>query len=95
MSIIEDRTAYFADFGVDAQIAGEPVRVIFDNEFLASMDVESSNPVALALTSDVAAVAHGAAVSIPAGEFTESFSGTVIEHKPDGTGFSIIELEAS
>jgi len=95
MPPIEDRSVFFADFGVTATIAGAPVRVIFDNEFLASMDVESSNPVALALTSDVAAVAHGAAVSIPAGEFTESFTGTVIEHKPDGTGFSVMELAAA
>jgi len=91
---IEDRAAFFSDFSVLATIASAPARVIFDNDFLAAMDVESSNPVALALTSDVSAVAHGAAVSIPAGEFTEAFTGTVIEHKPDGTGFSLIELEA-
>jgi len=92
----EDRTAYFADFGVTATIGGNPVPVIFDNEFLAQMDVESSNPVALAQTSDMTGVSKGTSVSIPAGDFSEAFTGTVAEPlKSDGTGFTVIELKAA
>jgi len=93
---IEDRTAYFADFGVVATIGGNPVRVIFDNEYMAQLDVESSNPVAQAQSSDLVGVSHGTSIDIHAGDFNEAFTGTVIgEPKPDGTGFAYLELASS
>jgi len=87
MALVENRAAFFADFGVPATIAGNPVSVIFDNEYLASLGVESSNPVALADDADVVGLAHGDAVVIGAVNYT------VAEIQPDGTGFTIIELE--
>ena len=88
MALVEDRAAFFVDFGVVATIGGNPVTVIFDNEFLASLDVESSNPVALANSDDLAGVSHGTTVVI------DSVSYTVAGLQPDGTGFTVIELEA-
>jgi len=89
----EDRAVFLSDFGVTATIGGNPVRVIFDNEYLAQLDVESSNPVALAQSPDMAGLPNGTAIDIPAGDFSDAFTGTVIEQKPDGTGFIMLELE--
>jgi len=94
MSFVENRAAFFADFGVTATIAGAPVSVIFDNDFLASLGIESSNPMAYAAASDVASVVQGDAVEIPAGPFSEAFIGTVVGVQPDGTGFTVLELQA-
>jgi len=87
MPLVENNAAFFADFGVPATIAGAPVAVIFDNEYMASLDVESSNPLALASAADVAAVAHGDAVVIGTASYT------IAGIQPDGTGFTILELE--
>ena len=87
MPFSENRAAFFADFGVSATIAGNPAIVIFDNEYLASLGVESSNPVALADDADVVGLAHGDAVVIAAVNYT------VAGIQPDGTGMTAIELE--
>lgn len=95
MPINEDKGVYFVDWGVTATIGGVPVPVIFDNEFLATLNVESSNPVALAKTSDMTGVADGTLVVIPEGDFNPAFNGKVIGVQPDGTGFHVLELRAT
>ncbi len=97
MPFTENRAVFFADFGVPALIGqvvgvpadvlGDPVTVIFDNEYLASLGVESSNPVALADDADVAGVSQGISVIVNAVNYT------VAESQPDGTGFTVLELE--
>jgi len=87
MALTEDFSAFMADFGVPATIGGAPVTVIFDNEYLAALDVESSNPVALAASADVSAVVQGDAAVISAVNYT------VAGIQPDGTGMTILELE--
>jgi len=87
MALTEDFSAFMADFGVAATIGGLPVTVIFDNEYLAALDVESSNPVALAASAVVSAVAQGDAAVINAVNYT------VAGIQPDGTGMTILELE--
>ncbi len=82
-----DVSVFLADFGVPAVIAGNAVTVIFDNEFMAGLDIESSNPVALAASNDVASVVHGDPVVI------SGVNHTVVGKKPDGTGFTLLELE--
>jgi len=84
---IEDRAPFFADFGETATLGGLPVTVIFDKDFIASLEIESSNPVVLMDEADAAAVAHGAAVVI------RSVNYTVIGIHPDGTGMTVLELE--
>ena len=84
-----DASVFLADFGVSAVIAGPPVTVIYDNDFMAGLEVESSNPVALAASADVAGVAHGDPVVI------NGVNHTVVGKKPDGTGFTLLELEVA
>ena len=86
---------FFSDFGADAVVGGVTCRVIFDNDFLASVGVESSNPVALVRDADVPAVAQGDVVSISVGSFSPAFSGSVVAVQPDGTGTTMLELRAS
>jgi len=84
---IEDRAPFFADFGEVATIGGSPVSVIFDKDFIASLEIESSNPVAVIDEADAAAVVHGTAVVI------RSVNYTVVGIHPDGTGMTVLELE--
>ena len=83
---VEDKGVYFTDFGEPAVIAGKSATVIFDNAFLASLDVESANPVCLCADEDVAGVAQGASVLL------RGTSYKVAGVHPDGTGFTMLEL---
>jgi hypothetical protein len=82
----EEKGVYFADFGESAVIANVPATVIFDNAFLASMDVESANPVCLCRDEDVAGVVQGDSVLL------RNTNYQVAGIEPDGTGFTMLEL---
>jgi len=87
MAFIEHRAPFFADFGEAATIAGRSVTVIFDSAFMASLDIESSNPVALIDDVELGAVSHGDAVVLRGVQYT------VVGVHPDGTGMTVLELE--
>jgi len=93
MSFASDKDVFLSDFGAAAVIGGSSVSVIFDHAYLASLDIETSNPVALAKSADVANVNRGDAVAIAAGDFNDAFNGKVVGIQPDGTGFSLLELQ--
>ena len=84
---VEDRTPFFADFGEVATLGGSPVTVIFDKDFIASLEVESSNPVMLIDDVNKAGVVHGTPVVV------RGINYTVIAIHPDGTGMTVLELE--
>lgn len=83
----EDLASFFTDFGVDATLNGEAVRVIFDAAYVDPLGVESSGPVATLPTADAATVAHGQTLIV---------SGTTYKVRgvePDGTGITLLRLE--
>lgn len=62
MAFAEDLTPFFADFGVDATLAGSPVRAIVDTASLVELgEVVTQGPSALLKTSDAASAAPGQA----------------------------------
>lgn len=88
MAFTEDLTPFFADFGVDGTLNGQPVRGIYDapgvTANLGSAGASVTEPQLLLPTASVPASYYGATLVIPAGTFT------VREHIPDGTGLSLL-----
>jgi len=86
MNFAADNAAFLADFGLDATLNNAPVRIIFDSAYLASLDVESSNPVALLPDGDAVGVRQGAVLTVLGATYQ------VVAVQPDGTGFTMLEL---
>ncbi len=92
----EDLTAFLntSDFTVDAAIGGNTYPCIFDNGYfeiaIGEVGVESNQPTAYMPDVDVAAasVVEGSTVTI------NSVAYKVVGIKPDGTGMTILVLEA-
>ncbi len=90
MNPAADLPAMFADFGIPATVGGVALTALFDDEYATALDaVAGSAPVLMVQTSDVPAVALGAAVLL------DSTSYTVIGIQPDGTGITRLVLEAA
>ena len=87
MAFVEDLAPFFVDWAIDAVIGGVTVPGIFDKTYLESMGiVAGSNPVLLVPAS--VSAAEGTAVSV------NGTSYTVASVEPDGTGLTILQLEA-
>lgn len=90
MAFTESFTPYFADFGVDGTLAGQPVRVLFDapvlDELGGGAGVAAAQPQVSIATASVPASVYGATLVVPAGTYT------VREIESDGTGLSILRL---
>jgi len=73
-------------------ISSAPINGIFDQDYFEIVDsnsvVESSQPAFTCRTSDVSGLAHGDILTINATEYK------VVGNKPDGTGMSVLPLEA-
>jgi len=84
-----DRAAFFdpEEFGVAATIGGGTVNGIFDNGYVAELDVESTRPTFTCATADVSTVAHGDSITISGTAYT------VRGIEPDGTGVTTLVLE--
>lgn len=97
MPFAEDLTVFFSDFGVTATpTVGAAITVIFDRAFLSSLGVESTGPVCVARTADVAALAHGSDLTVtgtPGGTDDGVYEITGIQ--PDGTGISVLQLRSA
>lgn len=93
MPFAEDFTVFFADFGVTATPnVGAAVTVIFDRAHIeaAGGDISGTQPVALAVSADVSAwTSNSTTVSIAGATYT------VRDIQPDGTGLSLLVLEAA
>ncbi|MDX8383023.1 MAG: hypothetical protein R8M45_03005 [Ghiorsea sp.] len=85
MNLAADNLAFLADFGVDATIDNQAARIIYDSAYMASLDVESSNPTALVEATVV--VRHGSLLLMNGSRFN------VVGVHPDGAGFIMLELE--
>lgn len=101
MAFVEDRSAFFADFGVDGTLAQQsttawpgdpmpfaevPVRVIFDEPVAERDGVMVAVPQAQIDSDDVMHYVLDALLEIPQGVFK------VREAIPDGTGLTLLML---
>lgn len=93
MAFTEDLTVFFADFGVTATPdVGADVTVIFDRAHIEMMggDISGTRPVALAVSADVS--------SWTSNSTRLAIGGTTYilrDIQPDGTGLSLLLLEAA
>ena len=90
MPLVEDLSVFFADMGEDATLAGAAVRVIFDAPGGQFGGISATQPQVTIATASVPASYLDAALVIPG---RGSFS--VTEHVPDGTGVSVLLLQAA
>lgn len=89
----EDHTAFFADFGQPTTVGGQAVQGVFDNGYALGaagpFGVATTQPRIVCATASLPANPVGAAVVVGAASYT------VAEHQPDGTGISLLLLEAA
>lgn len=77
----------FANFGIDATLDSVSIRGIFDAASQDALNILGNNPVFTCLSTDAAGQKGKTLV-------VNTVSYTVREIRPDGTGFSILELES-
>lgn len=70
MAFTESLTPFFADFGVDATLAGSPVRAIVNTQTVSDLGVLTANPSADLPTSSAAGAAPGQAFVASAVTYT-------------------------
>ena len=93
MAFVEDLSLYFADFGKAATLDGAPVSVIFDNGSARA----AVGPFGMATTQPQVTIATASVPSAPVGKamVVNGTAYTIAEHQPDGTGISMLLLEAA
>lgn len=95
MAFTEDFTAYFntGDFAFSATVAGVAVKGIFDKAYqlgnVGVTGIATTAPVLTLATAVVPADPVGTAVVVSGSNYT------VAAHEPDGTGVSLLLLEAA
>lgn len=87
MPFVEDFTVFTSDFGLEAVLAGAPVKVIFDAPASNDLGITRAEPQVQIATASVPASVLNAALVVP-GQGTFK----VREHLPDGTGWSLLVL---
>lgn len=89
----EDLTAFFVDFGVPATLGGTAVVCVFDNAYQAGgagqWGIATTQPRLTIATAQVPANPVGQACAVAGGSYV------VVAHEPDGTGISVLTLEAA
>lgn len=90
MAFAESLGLFFADFGDAATLAGAPVRVIFDEPGGDAVGMGAEYPQVQIASDSVPADYAGAALVISTGRGAGSWR--VREHRPDGTGMSLLML---
>lgn len=87
MNVAAEFAQMFADFGVSATLNAVALRGIFDNGSANAFNMlQGSNPTFACATAD-AASAVGKTLIVGGTSYT------VREAKPDGTGYTVLELE--
>lgn len=86
MAFVEDLSLFFADFGEDGTLAGQPVRVIFDELPDLQAGLRTGQPQVQLATASVPASIFGASLVLTRGTYQ------VQDHIPDGTGVSLLVL---
>ncbi len=87
---LDDLAVLFRDFGTTVQAGAGTFSAIYDAEFVgvgAESPVESIGPALTCRSSDVAALAHGATLTVGGASFV------VRGIEPDGTGITVLRLE--
>lgn len=87
MAFVEDLTLYFAEYGSDATLDGQAVRIVFDTPADLLLDQRAAQPQATLRTAQVPAQPFDKVLVVPGqGSFA------VRDHVPDGTGMSVLIL---
>jgi hypothetical protein len=89
MAFTEDPAPFYADFGIAATVGGVSCTGLFDNGHAAAFDVAGTAPSLLLPDSSAASAAHGTAVTVGGHSYT------VAAIEPDGTGMTLLRLEAA
>lgn len=95
MAFVEDFSAFFnpADFAFNANLGGVVIACIFDKAYqlgnVGNSGMATTAPVLTLATAVVPADPVGTAVVV------SGVSYTVVAHEPDGTGVSLLMLEAA
>ena len=76
-----------ATLGVDATVAGTPVRVVFDRPYIESLGIAGNVPVVRAPTAQMPGVAYQSPVIVSG----QAYRVTVVQ--ADGTGWTTLALE--
>lgn len=89
MAFVENLSLFHADFGVDATLAGQAVRVIFDarHDEAFDMAMSTTQPQAALPTADAAHAVQGDTLTIGAQNYR------VTNIQPDGTGWTVLRLQ--
>lgn len=89
--LVEDHTAYLADFGVLVTLGAATVPAIFDNGYTLGaagpFGMATTGPQLTCATAQIPADPVGLAVTVGGRSYL------VAEHQPDGTGMSTLILE--
>lgn len=86
---VEDFDIYLDEWGVDATLNGQPVRVLFDNAYEEGFGVSTRQPMASMPTAVAQAVGAEQDSVLMIGAATYH----VRADKPDGTGWTVLTLE--
>lgn len=89
MPFVENLTAFFADFGVPATLGAATITVIFDAAYADPLGIAGTEPRATCASADVAALVQGSPITIGGKAYT------VRDKQPDGTGITVLLLEAA
>jgi hypothetical protein len=74
------------DFAVPATVRGRTISVIFDEQYVDALGVESSQPAATCSSADAEGVEQDEMITISGREFR------IIGVQPDGTGVTVLRL---
>ena len=91
MQFVEDLAQFFktAEFASSATLGGVAVRVVFDRPYYdAASGLSSTNPTVTIATSDCGAIVANTTQLVIFANGTYR----VINHEPDGTGVSVLQL---
>jgi len=86
-----DLQSYMDAFGTTAIVSGKTITAIFDNEYADLLDVSTSTPTLICVSTDVADVQYGDSVSVA----SASFIGTIRVVMTDGYGMTTLLLGRS
>jgi hypothetical protein len=75
------------DFAVPAVVRGRTINVIFDEQYVDALGVESSQPAATCSSTDAEDVDQNDMITISGREFR------IIGVQPDGTGVTVLRLQ--
>ena len=91
MAMVENISAFLqpSDFAVIATVAGLPVPVIFDAAYADPFGVAGTEPRATCASADVSTLVQGSPITIGGKAYT------VRDKQPDGTGVTVLLLEAA